>query len=97
ELPLPSEEVIECDLVAVNRADNPMYEALSYEWGPKNQDGAVFPVRVNGHLLNPRPLWADAVCINQEDLIEKSDQVQNMGDLFGHAWNTIIWLGKEHE
>lgn len=41
----------------------------------------------------PILLWVDAVCINQEDLVEKSSQVQQMHKIFSAASETIIWLG----
>jgi len=46
-------------------------------------------------LLDQKPLaiWADAVCINQEDLLERSQQVQMMGEIYPTARNVIIWLG----
>ncbi|KAI1409650.1 hypothetical protein F5Y13DRAFT_169746 [Hypoxylon sp. FL1857] len=36
--------------------------------------------------------WADAICINQEDLDEKSRQVPRMMDIY-HTGIVIIWLG----
>ncbi|KAH7111205.1 heterokaryon incompatibility protein-domain-containing protein [Dactylonectria macrodidyma] len=38
-------------------------------------------------------IWADAVCINQEDLLERSQQVQMMGDIYSSARNVVIRLG----
>ena len=40
-----------------------------------------------------RYLWAGAVCINQEDKIEKVKQVILMGDIYRSAQNVLIWLG----
>lgn len=37
--------------------------------------------------------WVDAICINQEDETERSQQVSQMGKLFNTAAETIIWLG----
>jgi Heterokaryon incompatibility protein (HET) len=39
------------------------------------------------------PLWIDAVCINQADLAEKSQQVAIMGEIYGDAKDVIVWLG----
>lgn len=49
--------------------------------------------------LGQRPLtiWADAVCINQLDLLERGQQVQMMGDIYSSARNVIIWLGEGTE
>ena len=38
-------------------------------------------------------IWADAVCINQNDLDERSSQVNIMGDIFKAATKCQIWLG----
>ena len=45
------------------------------------------------HSNNPRTLWIDAICINQEDLQERSNQVVRMGDIYQLASRVIIWLG----
>ena len=39
------------------------------------------------------PIWADAVCINQEDNVEKAMQVRRMGNLYWQAERVIIWMG----
>jgi hypothetical protein len=41
----------------------------------------------------PRYLWADAICINQNDNDEKSIQLTQMGEVYKAARHTIIWLG----
>lgn len=40
-----------------------------------------------------RILWVDAICINQSDSAEKSDQVRRMGDLYRCAQRVVVWLG----
>ncbi|KAH7255231.1 heterokaryon incompatibility protein-domain-containing protein [Fusarium redolens] len=42
-----------------------------------------------------RVIWADAICINQEDVKERGQQVALMGQIFSGAWQVIIWLGEE--
>ncbi|KAL3418152.1 hypothetical protein PVAG01_09867 [Phlyctema vagabunda] len=39
-------------------------------------------------------LWADALCINQENLKERTVQVARMHNVFMHAEKVCIWLGK---
>jgi len=39
-------------------------------------------------------LWIDAICINQKDEDEKSQQVQMMGSIYSKAKMVIVWLGK---
>ena len=48
------------------------------------------------HLRRPdrvRVLWIDAICINQEDADEKSEQVRRMNRIYELAHQVIIWLG----
>lgn len=40
-------------------------------------------------------LWVDAVCINQEDSNERSEQVAMMKAIFEKAHSLIMWLGEE--
>jgi hypothetical protein len=42
---------------------------------------------------NIRTLWIDAICINQEDMQERSQQVSRMGDIYKHARRVVVWLG----
>lgn len=40
-----------------------------------------------------RVMWIDAVCINQEDLTERSAQVMRMAEIYSKAFNVCVWLG----
>jgi len=42
-------------------------------------------------------LWADAICINQQDTNEKNHQVPLMGAIYSSAVRTFAWLGVENE
>lgn len=42
-----------------------------------------------------RRLWADAVCINQQDLPERTSQVELMARIFTGARRVLAWLGWE--
>ena len=42
-------------------------------------------------------LWVDALCINQNDLAERSVQVKRMRDIFELAFGVTAWLGDEGE
>jgi hypothetical protein len=67
-------------------------------------DGHHFPVTPNlysalKHLRstakrNPMVLWVDAVCINQNDLDERNQQVAMMRDIYASATHVTIWLGE---
>ncbi|KAF9876570.1 hypothetical protein CkaCkLH20_05978 [Colletotrichum karsti] len=79
--------------------DAPPYLCLSYVWGDPdrflgiNCDGEMIPVTQNlFHALkacfNRHPnfwLWADGICINQEDLAERGSQVLFMGMIYQNA------------
>ncbi|KAF2190100.1 HET-domain-containing protein [Zopfia rhizophila CBS 207.26] len=70
-------------------------------------DGHPFPVTTNlrSALRHLRPaaggdsmcLWVDAVCINQGDVDERSQQVAMMRDIYALAAQVIIWLGEEDD
>jgi hypothetical protein len=64
-------------------------------------------VPITGNLFNalkrlrlsdkPRHLWVDALCINQQDLDERAQQVMMMGDIFEQNCRTQLWVGEESE
>ncbi|KAB8232389.1 HET domain-containing protein [Aspergillus alliaceus] len=88
-----------------------IYEALSYVWGkekasrPIFTNGCEFAVTKNlyaalSHLRDhqlDRILWVDAVCIDQGNLEEKSEQIGLMRRIYAQANCVIVWLGKEEE
>ena len=83
------------------------YEALSYVWGDiRDSDTILVDSRTVfvtksletalRHLRypdKPRTLWVDYVCINQEDILERSEQVAKMGSIYEQANSVLIWLG----
>ncbi|KAL8758832.1 MAG: hypothetical protein Q9199_001182 [Rusavskia elegans] len=38
-------------------------------------------------------LWADAICINQGDIDERSSQVSLMGEIYSHGIKLHVWIG----
>lgn len=40
-------------------------------------------------------LWVDAICINQDDGLERATQVKRMKQIYSTAMRTIVWLGKD--
>ena len=40
-------------------------------------------------------LWIDAICINQDDLVERSAQVQLMGSIYASSLAVVAWLGED--
>jgi hypothetical protein len=87
------------------------YTALSYVWGDETNKQAIqvngMPLQVPRNLYSvlkhirsesePILLWIDAICINQDDLDERSHQVNQMIDVYRSAKQTYIWLGDEIE
>ncbi|KAI0972402.1 HET-domain-containing protein [Xylaria arbuscula] len=43
--------------------------------------------------IKTQVLWVDAVCINQDDIDERSAQVALMEEIYSNASSTAIWLG----
>jgi hypothetical protein len=85
-----------------------LYEALSYEWGSPAKPHSVFvsggfplPVTANLHAALSqlrdrhlaRTLWVDAICINQDDLAEREQQVRLMPGIYYKANRVLVWLG----
>ncbi|KAF5012761.1 hypothetical protein FDECE_1181 [Fusarium decemcellulare] len=42
-------------------------------------------------------LWIDAICINQDDITERSQQVLRMRDIYDLSWQVITYLGAESD
>ncbi|KAI1151692.1 heterokaryon incompatibility protein-domain-containing protein [Nemania diffusa] len=107
-LPAGSEaDPIHCRLDVAELADQPAYEALSYCWGATNPQRSIVcnGLRCNvgenlhsafchlRHADKERILWVDAICINQDDLGEKKDQVLLMREIYQDARRVLVWLG----
>ncbi|KAF5662940.1 heterokaryon incompatibility protein het-6 [Fusarium heterosporum] len=45
--------------------------------------------------LEPRILWCDSICINQNGIDERAAQVQRMHKIFHYARSVIVWMGPE--
>jgi hypothetical protein len=41
--------------------------------------------------------WIDALCINQDDILERNQQVKRMHRIFRDARAVVVWLGPEKE
>ncbi|KAH7074873.1 heterokaryon incompatibility protein-domain-containing protein, partial [Paraphoma chrysanthemicola] len=84
------------------------YRCLSYMWGQDPAvhhillNGRVFSARRNllefltfaGQRYANQPLWIDAMCIDQRNLAERSQQVRQMATIYGNAQEVLVWLGK---
>ncbi|KAI0401014.1 HET-domain-containing protein [Xylaria palmicola] len=99
---------IQCRLEHVRLEQRPQYEALSYTWGDQSKqhpisvdaagstvdvgENCLFALRSLRRAAEPRRLWIDALCINQADLDEKTEQLPIVGDVYQSASETIIFL-----
>jgi hypothetical protein len=95
---------IECEMRLANISS--AYTCLSYVWGPAPSSHTIF---INAQAYSIRNnlfsflryarkkslgwLWIDAVCIDQENVAERTHQVQQMGLIFSHAEVVVSWLG----
>ena len=43
----------------------------------------------------PRVFWIDAICVNQQDRVERGHQVKRMAAVYSMASRVIVWLGPE--
>ncbi|KAF2110440.1 heterokaryon incompatibility protein-domain-containing protein [Lophiotrema nucula] len=91
--------------------DCPDYHALSYVWGdptakvPISVNGKAFAVTENlmlilSHLRRKSFegwIWIDAICIDQNNMSEKSSVVQQIPSIYEHAKLTLAWLGETAE
>ena len=107
-LPGPFNYPIRCTLTAVCLDDDPAYDALSYTWGSLVTDetlicdGQILQVTLNLHeglrrlrrRRSVRVVWVDAVCINQDDVAERNQQILYMTRIFRDARQVVIWLGE---
>jgi hypothetical protein len=102
----PSDDLI-CTLVHASYDTPPPYEALSYVWG--NPEPPFFlecsdaRVRVTGNLHGAlchfrlesqiRIVWADALCIDQSNDVEKGVQVNRMREIYANCAKLLVWFG----
>ena len=101
-----SSEPLRCTLNVVSLDDAPRYETISYCWGEATRhaelplNDSTLSVRQNAIATLcqvrssdvSRTVWIDAVCINQDDAIERSQQVAMMGEIYRGAVGNLIHL-----
>ena len=102
--PLGLDRVAKFKFLNVSFEDIPAYNVLSYTWGAPSADPFDSP---NGYQLTPNLRaclselvvqlpglwWIDALCINQDDPVEKNQQVRMMRKIYAKAHKLYIWLG----
>lgn len=59
----------------------------------KNLENALRNLRDCNALPEQHFLWVDALCINQEDLLERASEVQRMQAIYSSSIETMVYLG----
>ncbi|KUJ11220.1 HET-domain-containing protein, partial [Mollisia scopiformis] len=104
------DDPIQCELSTMHLHEaHSSYEALSYVWDAEPGSGEMIlnghprDVTKNFFLAlrrlrkssDIRVLWVDALCIDQENHIEKSHQVNLMGEIYRCCARVFLWLGDD--
>jgi Heterokaryon incompatibility protein (HET) len=93
------DDEVRCQLTLAPLEDSPTFIALSYCWGDATSRRSIkvngyqvlvtqsleAALRHMRHSGNRVSAWADAICINQSDPVEKSAQVAMMGDIYARG------------
>jgi hypothetical protein len=45
----------------------------------------------------PTYYWVDALCVDQQNVLERNAQVARMADIFHRASGVVVWLGREDD
>ena len=106
-LPGNGSERIRCDIIHPPETQGLKYECISYRAGdPKDileieVNGHSFNAFASlGAALRKlrlpdrsRILWADQICINQNEVLERNNQVLKMRTFYENAECVLVWLG----
>lgn len=106
----PSDPV-HCTIMRVSLLSEPKpsYETISYCCGDIKDrasivlNGEPFSALATAGLAlrrmrctdRPRTLWLDCVCINQDDVRERGQQVAMMDEIYGQTQRNLIYLGED--
>jgi hypothetical protein len=86
----------------------PSYETLSYVWGTSNRsrvlelkDGTLLHITKTLERALPYIsrhcetgyMWIDQLCIDQDSLQERSQQISIMSDIYRNCQCVLVWLG----
>ncbi len=83
------------------------YTALSYVWGSSercceiNINGNIaFTTKSAVEALNmlrssrePKTVWVDAICIDQDDRTDQEHEIPHMTEIYRNATHVVVWLG----
>ncbi|KAF2035162.1 HET-domain-containing protein, partial [Setomelanomma holmii] len=106
--PGDDDELITCALIVVDGYQSaPAYSAISYCWGDPEDikdlwcNGVRVAITTSlwdvlhriRHSTLSQMIWADAVCINQNNNLERNQQVSVMRQIYHHASRIFVWAG----
>ena len=104
------DDALHFELLHAKLSQRPQYVALSYSWGQKVAQGSTSIVvnsrsyEVSCNLAdalrklkqhNISTVWVDAICINQQDTVEKSREIVRMFAIYRMAEMVAVWLGSD--
>ncbi|KAG7101112.1 Heterokaryon incompatibility protein 6 like [Verticillium longisporum] len=104
-----SREDLLCGTIETVLLGEASYEALSYEWGAPDRvcnfglEHGSIPITTSRHQTlrdlrrkaGVRTIWADGICINQDDLVERTKQVTLMGETYKNASRVLTYIGPD--
>ena len=99
---------VRCKLTTWPVKQAPLYHAISYTWGDPVPTETIIvnnrrmEVRQNCEYVlkqahwhgGSRYHWVDAICIDQNNLVEKGNQVAMMGNIFRRAARVLACVGR---
>jgi hypothetical protein len=105
------DDPLEGNLDSVDIEETGDYEALSYVWSSTVRQRtllcqgvriglteSLFQALLRTRLPNTdRRIWADQICIDQDDLKDRSHQVQFMNSIYKKAKRILVWLGNDEK
>lgn len=100
-------EGVRCQLTCWPIGSAPPYDAISYTWGDPNLRTSItindrrlevtqnceYVLRQARWHRGSRYHWVDAICIDQQDNLEKSEQVARMGAIYKAAQRVLACVG----
>lgn len=100
---------IKCDIIHSSLDHEVPYDALSYAWNEEMPMVPIYlqgRVRLVTHDLRCallhlrlpdkiRTIWIDVLCIDQDDICEKSHQVRLIRGIYQGADHVVAWLGED--
>jgi hypothetical protein len=103
--PDPQTHAVRCKMSVVSLTGPEPFGALPYVWGnPSVKEGSMVcngqPIAITFNLWTAlrqiwakwpnKTLWVDAICINQDDIPERNQQVTMMGTIYNRAECVVV-------